>query len=112
MYRGDMTRPIRSYFTYMMASSARIVYIGVTGNLERGVWQHKNNDVPGFTYRYGCTKLVWFGETSDVYEALQEEKRLKQWHRQWKINLIEQNNPGWRDLASEWGLADPETSSG
>jgi len=96
----------------MMASPSRSIYIGVTGDLERRVWQHKNNVSRGFVRRYGCKKLVWFGETSEVQEALREEKRLKRWHRQWKINLIERDNPHWRDLASEWGLADPETSSG
>ncbi|MDA1258026.1 MAG: GIY-YIG nuclease family protein [Chloroflexi bacterium] len=102
----------RTYFTYMMASPSRVIYIGVTGDLERRVWQHKNALSPGFTTRYGCAKLVWFDETSEVHEAIREEKHLKQWRRQWKIDLIERDNPQWRDLASEWGLTDPEASSG
>jgi len=103
---------INNYFTYMMASPSRVVYIGVTGDLERRVWQHKNERSRGFVGRYGCKKLVWFGETSDVHEAIREEKRLKGWRRNWKIDLIERDNPQWRDLASAWGLADPESSSG
>ena len=102
----------KTYHTYIMASRSRVIYIGVTGDLERRVWQHKNALSPGFARRYGCTKLVWFDETSDVHEAIQEEKRLKQWHRRWKVDLIERSNPRWRDLASEWGLTDPESSSG
>ncbi len=112
MYRDLTMQANRTYFTYMMASRARVLYIGVTGDLERRVWQHKTAAIPGFAKTYGCTKLVWFGETSDVNAAIEEEKRLKHWRRQWKIDLIEQANPGWRDLALEWGLSDPESSSG
>ena len=107
-----MMSPDRSYYAYMMASPSRVLYIGVSGDLERRVWQHKNAVSGGFVRRYGCTKLVWFDETSDVHEAIREEKRLKQWRRKWKVDLIEQDNPHWRDLAQEWGLADPESSSG
>ena len=104
--------PHKTYFAYIMASRSRVIYIGVTGDLERRVWQHKNARSPGFASRYGCTKLVWFDETFGVHEAIREEKRLKQWRRQWKVDLIERSNPRWRDLASEWGLTDPESSSG
>ena len=75
-------RPDRTYCTYIMASRSRVIYIGVTGDLERRVWQHKNARSPGFASRYGCTKLVWFDESSGVHEVIREEKRLKQWRRQ------------------------------
>ncbi len=98
---------------YILASKRNgTLYIGVTSDLVKRVWQHKNEVSTGFVRRYGCTKLVWFDETSDVHEAIREEKRLKGWRRQWKVELVERGNPRWRDLASEWALTDPESSSG
>ncbi len=78
------------------------MYIGVTNNLERRVLEHRNKIVKGFTSRYNVDKLVYFEKFSDINEAIKREKRLKKWNRQWKINLIEKDNPEWKDLAEEW----------
>ena len=75
--------------------------IGVTNDLRRRVWQHKNNVHEGFTKKYGVHYLVWFEATNDVQGAIQREKRMKKWDRQWKINLIEKENPEWTDLYKE-----------
>ncbi len=86
-------------FVYMMASERNgTLYIGVTSNLIRRVWQHKNEQTPGFTQRYAVKHLVWFEGTSDIAEAIKREKKIKNWKRAWKIDLIETVNPYWRDL--------------
>ncbi len=74
------------------------LYIGVTNDLERKIFEHKNSLVKGFTPEYEVHILVYFEETSDVNSALQREKQLKKWNRQWKINLIEKTNPTWKDI--------------
>jgi putative endonuclease len=87
---------------YMLASRPRgTVYIGVTGDLVRRVWEHRSGAVPGFTRRYGVTRLVRFQPFDDVSAAIQREKTLKRWLRVWKIALIERANPTWRDLYDE-----------
>lgn len=82
-------------------------YIGVTNNLERRVVEHKEELVSGFTSKYKLKKLVYFEETNDISTAINREKQLKNWHRQWKINLILSMNPTWKDLS----IGDAETSS-
>ena len=77
------------------------LYIGVTNDLRRRVWQHKNNVHEGFTKKYGVHYLVWFEATNDVQGAIQREKRMKKWDRQSKINLIEKEYPEWADLYKE-----------
>ena len=77
------------------------LYIGVTGDLARRVWQHKNNVHEGFTQKYGVHRLVWYEVHREVTEAIQREKQMKKWRRQWKINLIEQENPDWEDLSDD-----------
>ncbi len=74
------------------------LYIGVTNNLERRVYEHKNNLVKGFTEKYNVHTLVWYEETSDIESALNREKQLKKWNRKWKLELIEKDNPLWKDL--------------
>ncbi len=74
------------------------LYIDVTSNLAQRVWQHKNDVHEGFTKKYGVHRLVWYEVTSDVEEAILREKQMKKWRRQWKINLIEEENPNWNDL--------------
>ena len=74
------------------------LYIGVTSNLPQRIFEHKNHLLPGFTSRYNVEKLVYFERFSDVHEAIKHEKRLKYWKRNWKKDLIERTNPGWRDL--------------
>lgn len=92
----------KNYYVYILVSKKNgTLYIGVTNNLIKRVWQHKNKLVDGFTKKYGVDKLVYFEETADVMSAGKREKQLKNWHRQWKINLIHGKNPEWRDLYEE-----------
>ena len=78
-----------------------VVYIGVTNDIIRRTYEHKNHLVKGFTQIYKLDKLVWFEQTEDVISAISREKQLKNWKRQWKIDLIEQQNPDWKDMYSE-----------
>ena len=90
---------MKTYYVYIMASKKDgTLYIGVTNDLRRRVWQHKNDVHEGFTKKYGVHDLVWFEATNDVLGAIQREKQLKKWNRQWKINLIEKENTEWDDL--------------
>ncbi len=87
------------YFVYILASEKNgTLYIGVTNNLKRRIFEHKNNLLEGFTKKYQVHKLVYFEAHQDVKFAISREKKLKKWNRQWKINLIEKNNPGWKDM--------------
>jgi putative endonuclease len=93
---------MKTYFIYIMASKKNgTLYIGMTNDLIRRVWQHKNDINEGFTQKYGIHRLVYFESTHDVQAAITREKQLKKWNRQWKINLIEAENPEWRDLYEE-----------
>ena len=90
---------MNQYYVYILASKRNgTLYIGVTNNLIERVWQHKNKVVDGFTKKYGVDKLVYYETISDIESAIKREKQLKNWHRQWKINLIQSKNPQWRDL--------------
>lgn len=90
---------MKNYYVYILASKKNgTLYIGVTGDLLKRIDEHKNDLVKGFTSKYQVHQLVYFEQTTDVHAALVREKRLKAWKRQWKIELIEQNNPEWRDL--------------
>jgi putative endonuclease len=93
---------VKEYYVYIMANEARTLYMGVTGNLEGRVYQHKNKLVKGFTSKYGLHKLVYCASTNDVREAIAEEKRIKGWSRAKKVALIEEMNPGWEDLSATW----------
>ena len=77
-------------------------YIGVTGDLQKRIWEHKNKVVEGFTQKYNVDRLVYYELTEDVESALNREKQLKRWHRQWKINLIKEMNPEFKDLSEQW----------
>jgi putative endonuclease len=85
-----------------MSNHSKTLYIGMTNDLQRRVHEHKNKLVEGFTKKYNITKLVYFEETDDVSAALGREKQLKNWHRQWKIYLIDSVNKNWNDLADGW----------
>jgi putative endonuclease len=90
----------RSYYVYILASARNgTLYIGVTNSLARRVWEHKEGMVRGFTKKYGVHTLVYYEIFEDVNAAIYRETRLKKYKRQWKLNLIEQRNPEWRDLA-------------
>lgn len=88
------------FYVYIMANKKRgVIYIGFSGDLIGRVWQHKNKvDPNSFTARYNLKKLVYYEIYGDPATALQREKQLKKWKRQWKIELIEQDNPNWNDL--------------
>lgn len=84
---------------YILASQKNgTLYIGVRGNLVQRIWQHKNDLVEGFTKRYGIHMLVYYELHSDINSAITREKQLEKWNREWKLGLIEQNNPQWQDL--------------
>ena len=87
------------YYAYMMASQKHgTLYLGVTNNLVRRVYEHKNKIVPGFTQQYNVVHLVWFEAYDDPKNAIAREKELKKWRRDWKVRLIEEENPDWFDL--------------
>ncbi len=87
------------YFVYMLASRRNgTLYIGVTNDIMRRTWEHKNDLVEGFTKKYGVHILVWYECHEDIHAAIAREKRLKRWNRAWKIKLIEQHNSGWNDI--------------
>ena len=88
-----------SYWVYILASKPRgTLYVGVTNDLVRRVAEHRDGVVPGFTKTYGVKMLVYFEEHANVHEAIEREKRVKRWARDWKIALIREKNPEWRDL--------------
>jgi len=82
-----------------MSSKSGTLYLGITNNLERRVCEHKADLIEGFTKKYQCHKLVYFEEYGDIDQAIVREKQLKNWHREWKINLIKSGNPEMKDLA-------------
>ena len=90
------------YYVYITTNATRTLYIGVTNDLQRRVYEHKHGLVEGFTKRYNITWLVYHEVTSDVSAALAREKQLKRWNRSKKIALIESQNPQWKDLARDW----------
>lgn len=90
---------MKNYYVYILSSKKYgTLYIGVTNNLIKRVWEHKNNLIDGFTKEYSVHTLVYYEETGDIESAILREKRLKKWKREWKINLIEKLNPEWDDL--------------
>jgi putative endonuclease len=92
-----------SYYVYVLTDHrSTTLYIGVTNDLERRVYEHKRKLVPGFTSRYNLTRLVYFEETADVRAAIEREKQLKGWRRSRKAELVETMNPEWRDLSEGW----------
>ena len=98
---------------YILASwRNETLYIGVTSNLMARIVQHRSGSFGGFTKEYHVKRLVWF-EMADMMESvIAREKQLKNWHRAWKIELIEADNPAWRDLAEDWGFGPlPQPSS-
>jgi putative endonuclease len=89
----------QTYYVYITASKKNgTLYIGVTSSLKKRIYEHKNGLIDGFTKKYKVDKLVYFEMTNDVNGAIQREKQMKKWRRDWKINLIEKENPCWKDL--------------
>lgn len=93
---------MRQYYVYIMTNNSKTLYTGITNNLQRRVYQHKNKLVKGFTAKYNIKKLVYYEETYDIKSAIAREKQIKGWLREKKIKLIEQINSEWIDLSEEW----------
>lgn len=89
----------RQYFVYVLASRSRVLYVGVTNDLERRVFEHKQKLVPGFTAEYDVDRLIYFESTPNVLAAIRREKQIKGWRRNRKVALIESVNPDWEDLS-------------
>ena len=93
---------MKSYFVYILASERNgTLYVGITDDLPRRIYEHKEGLVEGFTKKYGVKDLVYFEQTSDPLSAITREKQIKKWNRAWKIRLIQKNNPEWKDLYDE-----------
>ncbi len=91
------------YFVYILSNwDDSVLYIGITNNLYRRLYEHKNGLADGFTKKYNIHKLVYFEETNDVYSALSREKQLKKWVRVKKVSLISKVNPDWKGLSLDW----------
>ena len=91
------------YHVYILSNKANtVVYIGVTGDLMRRLWEHRNDVADEFTKRYHVQKLVYYESTTDAQTAIDREKQLKKWRRAKKNELIESVNPAWKDLAADW----------
>lgn len=91
---------MKQYFVYILASERNgTLYIGVTNNLIRRIYEHKEGIIEGFTKKYSIKQLVYFEETNEIHSALEREKKLKTWKRKWKLELIEKHNPEWTDLS-------------
>lgn len=95
-------KPQKEYFVYILASQKNgTLYIGVTNNLLRRIEEHKNKVNDGFTKKYNVNMLVYYESTNYIIDAITREKRLKNWKRDWKLKLIEDFNPNWKDLYYE-----------
>jgi putative endonuclease len=90
------------FFVYILTNRPKgVLYVGVTNDLARRIWQHRSKAVPGFTRTYGVTKLIYYEEHASVLQARERERAMKRWRRAWKFKLIEEVNPTWRDLYDE-----------
>ncbi len=90
----------KTYYVYIMASKRNgTLYVGVTNNLARRALEHREGSVPGFTKKYGIGLLVYYESFNDIHDAIHRETELKKYKREWKLNLIQQNNLEWKDLA-------------
>jgi len=91
---------MKDYYVYIISNKSKTIYIGVTNNLVRRMFENKNKLVEGFSKKYNLTKLVYYEVCSEISNAIKREKQLKNWHRDWKVNLIESLNPNWEDLSN------------
>ena len=94
---------MNNYYVYILTNKTNsTLYIGMTNDLKRRLYEHKNKLIPGFTEKYNVNKLVYFETTTNVKSAIQREKNLKKWNRDWKLELIKKTNPSFKDLSLEW----------
>ncbi len=101
----------RQYYVYLLTNRSGTLYTGVTNDIQRRMYEHKNKLVEGFTNKYNIHMLVYYEVTSDVGEALTREKQIKAWRRSKRVALIESTNPQWRDLSDGWFSPAPPDSS-
>ena len=92
----------QQYYVYIMTNKSGTLYVGVTNNLERRIYEHHHHLADGFTKKYNITKLVYYEETRDINAAITREEQIKGWLRKKKISLIESVNPEWKDLTESW----------
>jgi len=93
---------MKNYYIYIMSSKSRTLYVGMTNDIKKRVYQHKNHLVPGFTDRYNIVHLVYVETVSDPLSAISREKQIKKWRREKKVSLVESINPEWKDLSDDW----------
>ncbi len=102
-HKSDLKIHMNTYYVYILSNwNGNVLYIGVTNDLKRRLYEHKNKLHEGFTKNYNVNKLVYFETTSDITVAINREKQLKGWKRDKKIKLIESKNSDWRDLSEDW----------
>jgi len=93
---------MKTYFVYILANKKNgTLYIGITSDISRRIWEHKEGLADGFTKKYDVKLLVHIEQTGDIRAAIEREKQLKKWNRKWKMRLIEESNPEWKDLSEE-----------
>ncbi|WP_347925701.1 GIY-YIG nuclease family protein [Pontimicrobium sp. SW4] len=98
-----MRKNVHQYYLYLLSNKYNgTLYIGVTNDLERRTFEHKNKLIEGFTKNYGLNRLVYFETYQNINDAIKREKNMKKWKREWKIKLIEEDNPNWSDLSKDW----------
>ena len=102
---------MKNYWVYIMSGRTRTLYVGVTNDIERRTYEHRNKSVPGFTSKYGLDRLVYFEEHADIRDAIEREKQIKSWRREKKVALIKSLNPRWRDVSLDWQLNEAVGSS-
>ena len=100
---------MKNCWVYILSNKSRTLYLGVTSDLQRRIFEHKHKLIDGFTKKYNLTSLVYVETFNNMRDAVQREKQLKNWHREWKKNLIESINPDWKDLTENFNSY-PETS--
>jgi len=92
---------VKNYYVYIMASKSGTLYVGVTNNIKRRVYEHKNHLIPGFTDRYNVVRLLYVETTTDPVSAIKREKQIKRWRREKKVKLIDSLNPEWNDISED-----------
>ena len=100
---------MKNCYVYILSNKSKTLYIGVTNDLQRRIYEHKHKLIDGFAKKYNLTSLVYIETFNNMQDAIHREKQLKNWHREWKINLIESINPDWKDLSKNFN-SDPEPS--
>ena len=92
----------KKYYVYILTNHSKTLYTGMTNNIKRRIYEHKNKLIKGFTEKYNISKLVYYESTNNVNSAIVREKQIKGWLRERKIELVETENPNWNDLSQNW----------